>query len=190
MAFRIPVDHLYFEYQVCIRHCLCAKWNSTITFCVGVTVTSSGPTHRNPETDLVTANKISDYQFITAPLKTDMSGVVLRCASGLGLASARNTDLGGWYFSGNQIAVAQGCGSGFHVRSANPNKYLGIINLYPCGPLSADEEGVYSCRMMTSSFIVQTTRVGLYLSGRSKSVYMYPITSLLTILHLCTQLLQ
>ena len=78
----------------------------------------------------------------------------------------------------------------FEVRSANKRKFPGIINLYPCGPLLPDEEGVYSCVMMNSSMMVQTTRVGLYLSGRSESVDMYPITSLLTIFHLCTQLLQ
>jgi len=92
------------------------------------------------------------------------------------------------------ISVGQPCGSVFQVRSANYRNFPGVINLYPCGsvgrPLSPEEEGVYSCMIMNSSMMVQTTRVGLYLSGRSESLDMYLITSLLTIFHLSTQLLQ
>ena len=152
----------------------------------------SGPTHSSPSTDLITANQLTDYQFITEPLQTDTSGVALRCASGLGPpASDRSLSLGGWYFGVSKINWGIRCSRPrFEVRSANRNHFPGVINLYPCGPLSADEEGVYSCMMMNSSMMVQTTRVGLYRSGRSESVDVYPITSLLTIFHLCTQLLQ
>jgi len=158
-------------------------------------VTSSGPTHSNPTTDLFTANQLADYQFITAPLQTDQVGVVLRCATGLGPhGSSNNLVLGGWYFNGMQIFAGSSCSeessSVFQVRSANRRNFPGIINLYPCGPLSADEEGVYSCMIRTSSMMVQTTTVGLYISGRSELLDMYPITSLLTIFYFSTQLLQ
>jgi len=78
----------------------------------------------------------------------------------------------------------------FEVRGANTARYPGVINLYLCETLTITEEGVYSCIMMNSSMMNQTMRVGVYLSGRSKSFDMYPITSLLTIFHLSTQLLQ
>ena len=159
-------------------------------------MTTSGPAHSSPATDVVSANQLADYSYITAPLQTDTlptdtNGVALRCATGLGpIGSQNNNDLGYWYFGGDIIPVAQPCGSVFQVRQAGFRPYPGVINLYPCGSLSPDEEGVYSCMMMNSSMMVQTTRVGLYLSGRSESLDMYPIISLLTIFHLSTQLLQ
>jgi len=156
----------------------------------GITATRITTSGSTPVTDLISANQIDDYSFLTEPFTLDRFDVVLRCLTGLGPSGTNNAALGGWYFNGAQIAVAQPCGSVFQVRSGNPNNFPGLINLYPCGSLSPDEEGVYSCMMMNSSMMVQTTRVGLYLNGRSKSVDMYPITSLLTIFHLCTQLLQ
>ena len=117
--------------------------------------------------------------------------MLLRCASGMGQSPTQGSlDLGGWFFNGNQLASGDTCGTVFQNRAANGRNFPRVINLYPCGPLSADEEGVYSCMIMNSSMMVQTTRVGLYLSGRSKSLDMHPITSLLTIFHLSTQLLQ
>ena len=132
----------------------------------------------SPDTDVIIVNQLTDYQFIIAPLYTDMTGVVLRCASGLGPAGTMTNDvLGTWYFGGMEITEGKNCGGGFsavfEVRNAPRRSFPGIINLYPCDsfdPLSSDEEGVYSCRMRNSSMMVQTTRVGLYLSGRSESV--------------------
>jgi len=133
-------------------------------------VTSSGPFHRNPATDLVSANQLTDYQFIIAPLQTDRGGVVLRCATGLGPPVGKNNlVLGGWYFDSSLIYSELHCRSSvFRVQTASKKKYPGIINLYPCGPLSVDEEGLYSCVIMNTSMMNQTTRVGLYLSGRSE----------------------
>jgi len=158
---------------------------------LGVSITTTGPTHSSPATSLVSANQLADYSYITAPLETDTNGVALHCATGQGpTGSQTNNDLGDWYFGGAEIPVTQPCGSEFQVRQAGFRSFPGVLNLYPCGPLSPDEEGVYSCMMMNSSMMVQTTRVGLYLSGRSESLDMYPITSLFTIFHLSTQLLQ
>ena len=144
----------------------------------GITATRIPTSGSTPATDLISANQIDDYSFLTEPFTLDNFDVMLRCLTGLGPSGgANNAALGGWYFGGAQIAVAQPCGSVFQVRSGNPNNFPGLINLYPCGPLSPDEEGVYSCRMMNSSMMVQTTRVGLYLSGRSELLDMYPIIS-------------
>ena len=147
-------------------------------------------------TDLVNDNQLVDYSYISASsdddtFETDTNGVALRCATGQGPTGGQtNNDLGDWYFGEAVIPVDQPCGSEFQVRQSGFRPYPGVINLYPCGPLSPDEEGVYSCMMINSSMMVQTTRVGLYLSGRSELLDMYPITSLLTIFHLSTQLLQ
>jgi len=154
-------------------------------------VTTSGPSHSSPANDLVSANQLVDYTYITAPLQTDTNGVVLRCATGQGpIGTQDNNDLGDWYFGRAVIPATSPCSSVFRVRQANRRNYPGVINLYPCGPLSPDEEGIYSCMILNSSMMIQTTRVGLYLSGRSESLDIYPITSFVNHLHLSTQLLQ
>ena len=143
-------------------------------------------------TDLVSSNQITDYSFVTQPFTLDPHKVIFRCASGLGPSGSNpNTVLGGWNFNGIQVPVRQGCaGPVLEVRGANDHNYPGVVNLYLCGTFTNTEEGVYSCTMMNSSMVEQTMRVGVYFSGRSESLDMYPITSLLTIFHLSTQLLQ
>ena len=148
----------------------------------------------NISTDLSTGNQTANNSFIKEPFITDPYNVILRCASGLGPSGNNsNTALGGWYFNGIKVPVRQHCardGPVFEVRQANPKKYPGVIDLYLCKNLTTAEEGIYSCVMMNSSMMNQTIRVGLYFSGRSESLDMYPITSLLTIFHLYTQMLQ
>ena len=143
---------------------------------------------------MVSSNQITDYSFVTQPFTLDPFLAILRCASGLGPSgSDRNIVLGGWYFNGAQLfapSVTICEGVVFEVRGANSRRYPGVINLYLCGTFTTTEEGVYSCIMINSSMMHQTMRVGVYLSGRSESLDMYPITSLLTIFHLSTQLLQ
>jgi len=132
-------------------------------------------------TDLVGSNQIADYSFVTQPFTLDVFEAFLRCATGLGPSGSDiNIVLGGWYFNGIQIPVGSGC-TGFvlEVRTANSRNYPGVINLYLCGTFTTTEEGVYSCIMMNSSMMNQTMRVGVYFSERSKSLDMYPITSLL-----------
>ena len=160
-------------------------------FILGIAITGAS----DISTDLVYSNQITDYSFVTQPFTLDPFMTFLRCATGLGPSgSDRNTVLGGWYFNGVQLFVPTG-GSGcdgpvVEVRGANGRRYPGVINLYLCGTFTATEEGVYSCIMLNSSMMEQTMRVGVYFNGRSESLDMYPITSLLTIFHLSTQLLQ
>ena len=69
--------------------------------------------------------------------------------------------------------------------------FVGVINLWNCETtLSPAAEGVYTCVILDSSMMNQTRRVGVYFSNRSESLGVHPITSLLTIFHLFTQLLQ
>ena len=144
--------------------------HNTIT--VGIAVTGAS----DISTDLISGKQITDY--ITRPSTLSMSNSILRCASGLGPSGSNpNTVLGGWYFNGTQLFVPPG-GSGcnqnggrvFLVRGANVRNYPGVINLYLCGTFTTTEEGVYECRMMNSSMMVQTMRVGVYFSGRSESL--------------------
>ena len=143
-----------------------------------------------PSVDLVDSNKVTNY--ITQPFVLDENKAILRCASGLGPSgNDLNTALGGWYFNGAKIPVGASCsGPVFEVRAAPVGRFPGVLNLYLCGTFTTTVEGVYSCIMMNSSMMEQTMRMGVYFSGRSESLDMYPITSLLTIFHLSTQLLQ
>ena len=155
---------------------------------VGIAMTTASDISR----DLVSGNQIFDYSFVMQPFTLDPFNAILRCATGLGPSgSDNNIVLGGWYFNGGQIPIGPNCDvSVFEVRGANTRNYPGIINLYLCGTFTTTEEGVYLCIMMNSSMMEQTMRVGVYFSGRSESLHMYPITSFITIFHLFTQLLQ
>ena len=174
--------------QLLVHH---YKWS--LVYVLGIAVTGAS----NVSTDLVAGNQIADYSFVIQPFTLDPFDVILRCASGLGLDRDGNTALGIWYFDGyGYLPLGTNCilrylyQSVFEVRRANPRRFPGVINLYLCSEFSIETEGIYSCIMMNSSMIEQTMRVGVYLSGRSESLDMYPITSLLIIFHLSTQLLQ
>jgi len=133
---------------------------------ISVTITEQGHT---PETDLVSDNQLDDYSYISEDLfTTDHLGVLLRCTSGLG--HQNDTSLGGWYFNDIKVETGDVCGSVFQMSSTYDTIYH---DLYPCGPLSSGEEGVYTCVMKDSSMTVQFTRVGLYLNGRSESLDIY-----------------
>ena len=129
-------------------------------------------------TDLVSSNQISDYSFFREPFTLDPFNVILRCATGLGpTGSNRNTVLGGWYLNGIQIPAQtnQVCSSvALEVRGATVMDYPGLINLYLCRPFTIAEEGIFECRMMNSSMMEQIMRVGVYFSGRSELLDMYP----------------
>jgi len=159
-----------------------------LIYILGIAVTGSS----NVATDLVSSNQINDYSFVKQPFTLDSFNATLRCASGLGPPDdSNNAVLGGWYFNGVQIPFLQGCmGPIFEARSAGVKSYTGVINLYRCRNITTNTEGIYSCIMMNSSMMNQTMRVGVYFRGRSESLYMHPITSLLTIFYLSTQLLQ
>jgi len=167
------------------------KYLSICTYPLGIAITRAS----DIGTDLVSSNQITDYSFVRYPFTRDSFNVIFRCASGLGPSgSGQNTVLGGWFLNGNRLQMPTGtpvCNFfALEVRGASGRNYPGVINLYQCGTFTTDEEGVYSCIMMNSSMMNQTMRVGVYFNGRSESLDMYPITSLLTIFHLSTQLLQ
>jgi len=123
-------------------------------------------------------NQIDNYSYVTQPFEINSNdGVTMfRCATGLGPPGGdSSTDLGGWYFNGAQIPVGSNCdGPVFKVNVENDELFPGVINLCLCGTFTTTEEGVYSCIMMNSSMMNQTMRVGVYFSGRSESLDIYP----------------
>jgi len=122
---------------------------------------------------LISANEFADYSYLTEDeFQFDGDGAVLHCISGLGPSPDQrdSTRLGGWSFHSHQTIIARTCGSEFRQRSENPVLFPGVVSLFPCGPLSPDEEGVYSCMMKNSSMMIETRKMGLYLTGRSESL--------------------
>ena len=140
---------------------------------------------------VLTSNILSDYSYVT----NTTNGLLARCVSGLGpAANDDNTALGTWYFNGASLPHGL-CEdpSAFRMQSqaTDLQNFVGVIDLWQCtASLTPAAEGVYTCVILDGFFINQTRSVGVYFSGRSESLDVYPITSLLTIFHLYTQLLQ
>ena len=117
----------------------------------------------------VTSNLLTNYSNI----RDTKMGLVAHCLSGLGpAASDDNTALGLWYFNG--VPMPYGV---CELPLANPIQshiaglmnFIGVINLWQCiASLTPDTEGVYTCVILDSSMMNQTTKLGVYLSGRSK----------------------
>ena len=135
----------------------------------------------------IASNQITDYSFVTEPFTLNQN-TIFHCATGLGPSGTdSSTDLGGWYFNGAQLPVGTNCnGPVFEVHAENERLFPGGLNLLLCRTFTTTEEGVYSCIMMNSSMMNQTMRVGVYFSGRSESLDMYPITSFFISLHSCS----
>ena len=131
-----------------------------------------------PSVDLIPDNQLMDYSFTTTPI-TLSRDVMLRCSSGLGPpGSDGSVDLGGWYFQGTLLPMRSSSGicgiNSLEMAGANGRRHPGVINAYLCGTFTTTEEGVFECRMMNSSNMVQTMRVGVYFDERSESLDMYP----------------
>ena len=120
---------------------------------------------------IVTGNLLTDYSYVTAHAT---NGLLARCVSGLGpTGTDNNTDLGIWYFNGAHLPYGL-CQSPvvdlIQSLAANLTDYIGVINLWQCGAFTTTAEGVYTCVIMNSSMMNQTTRLGVYFSGRSESL--------------------
>ena len=62
------------------------------------------------------------------------------------------------------------CGLGNRIQPRPGGSIAGIINIGQCSTPSTDNEGVYTCTMMSSAMMNQSVRFGiLYFSSRSES---------------------
>ena len=121
--------------------------------------------------DQITAgNLLTDYSYINAGV-TNESTVIARCLTGLGPShNDDNNVLGAFYFNGNQLPNGE-CMD--YVIQPNGGDILGVIDIFQCGTFSITGEGVYTCIIMNSSVTNQSLQLGIYFTGRSKSVYRY-----------------
>ena len=124
---------------------------------------------------------LPDYSYINAEEPAANSSVLLaRCVTGLGPSNGEdNNALGGLYFNGIRIPNGM-CGSSVVQPSgATINSVVGVINLRQCGAFSTTGEGVYTCILQNSSMMDQSMRLGIYLTGRSESFFVYKHTKAL-----------
>ena len=122
---------------------------------------------------IITGNLLTDYSYVTAHA---INGLLARCVSGLGpTGTDNNTDLGLWFFNNGATRLPYGLCQPpivhlIQSQAANLTDYIGVINLWQCGAFTTTVEGVYTCVIMNSSMMNQTRRLGVYFSGRSKSL--------------------
>ena len=117
------------------------------------------------------ANTFTDYSYITAT--TSDNSIIARCVTGLGPSGNDNGVLGGVYFNGSMIPnMATRCTSGGVMQPEPGASAAGFINIWQCGAFSPSAEGVYTCTMMNSAMMNESVRFGIYLNGRSESLYL------------------
>ena len=134
-------------------------------FTVGVAVTHDSFT--------LAADFLTHYSYINARDGLGDSSVLLaRCITGLGPSGNDNGVLGGWYFDNNKIPSSgeqASCSSGA-IKVRPGGNTAGVSNIRQCGAFSTSEEGIYTCTMLNSSMMNQSLLLGLYFTGRSKSL--------------------
>ena len=94
------------------------------------------------------------------------------CSTGLGPTGNDTNDvIGDLYY--NNMPLTDGVCNGFIKAEGtlNVRRFPGTYNARVCGLLTTSTEGVYTCTLTNSSMMDQSVRIGLYLSGRSESLY-------------------
>ena len=118
------------------------------------------------------SNILDDYSAIYLN-GSETEGVLFRCVTGLGPTcndngnKCSNRNLGNFFY--NHMLFTN-CTEFLNVRGPNATKRPGVLNAALCGPLTTKSEGVYTCTLMNSSMMNQSMSVGIYFSGRSKSM--------------------
>ena len=127
-------------------------------------------------TNLVQAsNVVNDYSYILLNGSERNNHILFRCFTGLGpTGTDTNNVIGDLYY--NNMVLADGvCTSGFIQAEGAGNiaRFPGTYNVRVCnsGTLTTSTEGVYTCTLTNSSMMAQSVSIGLYLSGRSESLY-------------------
>ena len=127
-------------------------------------------------TNLVQAsNVLDDYTYILLDGSEQDNHILFRCSTGLGPAGSNTNDVIGDLYYNNMPLPDGVCGNGFIQAegAVNVARSPGTYNARLCddGKLTTSTEGVYTCTLTNSSIMDQSVRIGLYLSGRSESLY-------------------
>ena len=117
-------------------------------------------------------NVLDDYTYILLDGSEANGAILFRCATGLGPNSTEsNNNIGDIYY--NNMALSDGVCSGVIQAegAGNTFRFPGIYQGRTCGALTTSTEGVYTCTLTNSSMMDQSVSIGVYLSGRSESLY-------------------
>ena len=128
----------------------------------------------NGDNGVVAGNVLDDYTYILLNGSERDNHILFRCSTGLGPAGTNsNRVIGNLYY--NNMPLSHGVCNGFMQAegAVNVTRFPGTYQARVCdnGRLSTSTEGVYTCTLTNSSMMDQSVRIGLYLSGRSESLY-------------------
>ena len=134
-------------------------------------------------------NVLDDYTYILLDGSERDNHILFRCSTGLGPAGSDTNDvIGNLYY--NNMLLPDGVCNGFIQAEGAPDfqRFPGTYHVRVCnnGRLTTSTEGVYTCTLTNSSMMDQSVRIGLYLSGRSESLY----NICLFVINISTQLLR
>ena len=127
-------------------------------------------------TNLVqTSNVLDDYTYILLDGSEQGSHILFRCSTGLGPTGNDTNDVIGDLYYNDKPLTHGVCSNEFiQVEGAvDIARFPGVYLARVCdnGRLTTSTEGVYTCTLTNSSMMDQSVRIGLYLSGRSESLY-------------------
>ena len=118
------------------------------------------------------SNVLNDYAYSLLNGSERDNQILFRCSTGLGPTdSDTNNVIGNVYY--NNMPLPHGVCNGFMQAEGaiDVARFPGTYNARVCGQLTTSTEGVYTCTLTNSSMMDQSVRIGLYLSGRSESLY-------------------
>ena len=121
------------------------------------------------------SNVFDDYTYILLDGSEVNNAILFRCSTGLGPAGSNTNDvIGDLYY--NNMPLPDGVCNGFIQAegAVDVARFPGTYNARVCddiGKIFNTTEGVYTCTLTNSSIMDQSVRIGLYLSGRSESLY-------------------
>ena len=121
------------------------------------------------------SNILDDYSviYLNGEEFKETDQFLFRCVTGLGPTcndnrnNCGNKNIGNFFYDD---LLLTNCNRFLEVRGPNATKHPGALNAGLCGSLTTDTEGVYTCTLMNSSMMNQSMSVGIYFSGRSKSL--------------------
>ena len=121
------------------------------------------------------SNVLDDYAYIFLDGSERGDHILFRCSTGLGPTGNDTNDvIGDLYY--NDKPLPHGVCSNEFIQAEGAvdiARFPGTYNARVCdnGRLTTSTEGVYTCTLTNSSMMDQSVRIGLYLSGRSESLY-------------------
>ena len=118
------------------------------------------------------SNVLDDYTYILFDGSERDNHVLFRCSTGLGPTGSDTNDVIGNLYYNNMLLPVGVCNGFIQAEGAiDVSRFPGTYNARVCGLLTTSTEGVYTCTLTNSSMMDQSVRIGLYLSGRSESLY-------------------